>query len=148
MKKVGLIHLEMVKEKEICYEGKMEDSSALYGLAKKFYQNDDRERVYVCGVDATHTLVYVEMVAQGQLDRCELSLRELFKALVLSNCAAFFIWHNHTSLAKLEPSDADRIFTMRIKKAGKLMGIELLDHLVINGEEFISIIKGMEKKEE
>jgi DNA repair protein RadC len=60
--------------------------------------------------------------------------REIFKVAILSNSATIIIFHNHPS-GHVEPSEEDITITKRLKECGKLMGIELLDHIIIGSED-------------
>jgi DNA repair protein RadC len=56
--------------------------------------------------------------------------RETFKAAILANAAALVVGHNHLS-GDVQPSMEDRAITKRLVEAGKLLGIEVLDHIII-----------------
>lgn len=64
--------------------------------------------------------------------------REIFKEAVKYPTARIIIGHNHPS-GNPEPSQADLIFTQRMIECGELMGIELLDHLIIGEDNYISL---------
>lgn len=64
--------------------------------------------------------------------------REIFKEAVKYPTARIIIGHNHPS-GDPEPSQADLSFTMRMIECGNLMGIELLDHLIIGQDQYISL---------
>jgi DNA repair protein RadC len=69
--------------------------------------------------------------------------REVFRPALLANAAAVLLFHNHPS-GDPSPSQRDIEITRRLKEVGKLMGIELLDHLVLARNSFISLKeKGM-----
>lgn len=63
--------------------------------------------------------------------------REVFKAAILANAAALILVHNHPS-GDPEPSAEDRAITERLKQAGELLGIRVLDHVVIGDDKFRS----------
>jgi RadC-like JAB domain len=56
--------------------------------------------------------------------------REVFKPAILSNAAALILAHNHPS-GQPQPSQEDRVLTVRLVAAGKLLGISVLDHVII-----------------
>ena len=56
--------------------------------------------------------------------------RETFKVAILANAAAIVLAHNHPS-GSPEPSQEDRTLTKRLVEAGKLLGIEVLDHIIV-----------------
>ena len=63
--------------------------------------------------------------------------REVFKIAILANAAAVILVHNHPSGDPL-PSGEDKQITKRIKEAGELMGISVLDHVILGDERFYS----------
>ena len=74
----------------------------------------------------------VEVVGIGALNYCITSIREVFKNLILSNAAGFIFFHNHPS-GDVSPSEGDMEVTEKLKKAGDLLDIPLLDHIIIGG---------------
>lgn len=79
---------------------------------------------------------YIE-VSHGDLSSSVASPREVFKAAILQNASAIAVLHNHPS-GDCSPSTADIEATERLKKAGKLLGITVLDHVIIAGNESYS----------
>lgn len=64
--------------------------------------------------------------------------REIFRIAVRCSAARIILAHNHPS-GNPEPSQADYNFTQRMIEAGELLGIELLDHIVVGENKYISI---------
>nr|WP_313120027.1 JAB domain-containing protein [Proteiniclasticum ruminis] len=64
--------------------------------------------------------------------------REVFKAAVLSNAASIILFHNHPS-GDPAPSSEDQTATERIRDCGRLMGIDLLDHIIIGENTYYSM---------
>lgn len=64
--------------------------------------------------------------------------REIFKAAIKYASARIIIAHNHPS-GNPEPSEADFQFTQRMKEAGNIIGIDLLDHFIIGDDSYISL---------
>ena len=62
----------------------------------------------------------------------------MFKTAILANGASIILAHNHPS-GDTSPSKDDINITTRIKECGVLMGIELLDHVILGDEKFISL---------
>lgn len=79
-----------------------------------------------------------ELVSMGTLNRNLVHPREVFRPAVLENAAAVIVAHNHPSGA-LMASDEDRALTRRLLQAGKLLGIELLDHIIVTKDGFHSM---------
>jgi DNA repair protein RadC len=61
----------------------------------------------------------------------------VFKAALLANAAAIILAHNHPS-GDATPSPDDAVLTRRLRTAGEVMGIEVLDHLVIGDRRYVS----------
>ena len=81
------------------------------------------------------------MVSIGCLNSSLIHPREIFKTAILSNSAGIILFHNHPS-GDPEPSQEDINISTRIKEAGKIMGIELLDHIIIGSEGAFCSLKG------
>src|SRR5262249_19479050 len=75
-------------------------------------------------------VVGVNTVSIGSLTASVVHPREVFKPAILSNAAAIILAHNHPS-GQPQPSQEDRVLTVRLVAAGKLLGISVLDHVVI-----------------
>ena len=84
-----------------------------------------------------------EVIAEGSVDHCTVYPRKLFDRAFMVGASAIILVHNHPG-GSSEPSDADWKLTHRIKKAGKLLDINLLDHVIVAGEKVISL-RGMVK---
>lgn len=83
-------------------------------------------------------IIKVELVSLGILDSTIAHPRETFAPAIVSRASRLIISHNHPS-GDVEPSKGDITMTVRFKKAGKILGIELEDHIIINEQgEFYS----------
>lgn len=138
-KRINIVSLKMVKEGSILYDvRKLSSPSEAAGLGRKFLDEADREQVIVCCLDNKNQPVSVNIVSMGTVNSSLVHPREVFKTAVLSNAASIILFHNHPS-GDPEPSQEDINITERIKEAGKILGIELLDHIIIGSENrFIS----------
>ena len=97
----------------------------------------DRERfVVVVLLNAKNAVIGIHTVSVGTLSSSLVHPREVFKPAIQASAAGLVVAHNHPS-GKTEPSREDRDVTERIVEAGKTLGIEVLDHLVI-GDAFFS----------
>lgn len=97
----------------------------------------DREYSWRIDVDVRNQLIGWELISIGTLSASLIHPREIFKGAILSNAAGFFLVHNHPS-GDETPSREDREVTRRIGKAGELLGIPLLDHVILAKETFYS----------
>lgn len=98
----------------------------------------DREHFAVLMVDGHNQVIGVHTAAVGTLDAAMVHPREVFKAVLLCNAAAVILVHNHPS-GDMTPSKADTEVTKRLVDAGKLLGIEVLDHVIVSGRWYRSL---------
>lgn len=98
----------------------------------------DKEYLRGLYLNSRFKLIHEETISIGTLSESMVHPREVFKPAIEHGAVAVILAHNHPS-GSLEPSDADREITRHLQTAGEMMGIELLDHLVIAGDNFTSI---------
>jgi len=94
--------------------------------------------VVLC-LDASHKQIgRPKMVALGTVSSVEVHPRDIFREAVRRNAATVIIAHNHPS-GSLDPGLEDRALTERLVKAGDLLRIPVLDHLIITKDEHVSL---------
>ncbi len=99
----------------------------------------DREHFWALSLNTKNQLVKTTEVSVGSLNASIVHPRELFKGAVRASAAALVVVHNHPS-GDPTPSGADIQLTRRLVKAGDVLGIELLDHVIIgDGGEHTSL---------
>lgn len=103
----------------------------------KHYFDPEQERFIVVGVNGAGEIAYSKVVTIGLLDRTLIHPREVFSDAIKMRCSGIFVAHNHPS-SYVEPSNADIMSTERLKQAGELLGIQLLDHIVFSENEYYS----------
>lgn len=91
-------------------------------------------------LNSRHEVIRDEVVSVGSLTANIVHPREVFQPAVAYGAVAVIIAHNHPS-GSLEPTTADLIVTAQLVDAGRALGIELLDHLIITDRTFISIME-------
>ena len=100
--------------------------------------NEKQERLKVIGLDVKGRLERDETVFIGELNSIHISARDVFRMPIESGCANIIIAHNHPS-GDPTPSSEDILMTEKIKELGRLLEIELLDHIVVGKGAYISI---------
>jgi DNA repair protein RadC len=98
----------------------------------------EREAFVAFYLDGQHRLIEARELFHGTVDRCEVQPREVARAALELNSVAVVIAHNHPS-GSTKPSLADEILTRRIRDVCEVIGIELLDHVVVGGGEYVSM---------
>lgn len=142
-KRVDIVHIEMVKDGSVLYGNEengtrnMNTPEEAAKFAASFFHNADREKIYVCTLSASMEPINICLAGVGGMNSCEVHIPEIFKTAILSNCPNIMCIHNHIS-GEVVPSDEDKMATGKILLAGKLLGIELQDHIIIgdNGKFF------------
>jgi DNA repair protein RadC len=109
---------DVAKETEHIKESKKENFVALY-------------------LDARNKLIYKETVSIGSLNANLVHPREVFEPAIRYLAASIILVHNHPS-GDPEPSEDDLVITKRILEAGKIMGIDVLDHIIITKTKIFS----------
>ncbi|MFQ5515821.1 MAG: RadC family protein [Myxococcota bacterium] len=98
-------------------------------LAQKIVKDDAREHFFALYVDSRHHLIAYSTVSIGTANQSLVHPREVFQPAVLAGAVAVLILHNHPS-GNSAPSREDHDVTRRLAKAGEILGIRILDHLV------------------
>jgi len=92
--------------------------------------DNSREQFLALYLDGAHNVASYSIVSVGAANQATIHPREIFQRAILAGAIAITIAHNHPS-GELTPSDADIAVTNRIKEAGILLGITLLDHVIV-----------------
>ena len=100
--------------------------------------HEPQEIVCEIMLNTKNHIVGVMEVTRGTLDSSLVHPREVFRGAILHNAASIILCHNHPS-GDSAPSREDMKVTERIKQAGKVLGIDLLDHVIIGNGECTSI---------
>ncbi|HEY3375804.1 MAG TPA: DNA repair protein RadC [Candidatus Aquicultor sp.] len=98
----------------------------------------DREHFRALILNIKHQVIKIVDISIGSLNASVVHPRELFKAVVRHSGAAVIVVHNHPS-GDPTPSSEDIAVTKRLKEAGAILGIELLDHIVLGDGRFVSL---------
>jgi DNA repair protein RadC len=111
------------------------DVAALLGAQMRHL---DREHFCAILLNTRHEVLDVARVAVGGLDSASIHPREVFKDAIRRSAAAVILVHNHPSGAP-DPSADDVRITTRLRDAGRVVGIEVLDHVIIGDGRFVSL---------
>lgn len=138
-KRVNIVSVKLVRESSIFYERRsIRSPYDAYELMKGFLDDKDREHFIVVSLDTKNQPVSINICHIGSLNASIVSPREVMKSAILSSAASIMVAHNHPSGETTE-SREDVEVTKRLAEAGKLMGIELLDHLIIGDGKYTSL---------
>lgn len=138
-KRVSVIRTMTVREKTVLYEGRcIRNAKDAVRLMKPFMEGVDREHLLICCLDRKSQPVSIEVVAVGTISQCLVGMREVFKNAVLSNAVALILFHNHPS-GDAAPSVEDIAVSKKLKQAGELLDIRVLDHIILGQDTFHSM---------
>jgi len=96
-----------------------------------------RERFYVVLLDVRSRVIGLRVVSTGLVDAAPVHPREVFGPAVREAASAVVLAHNHPS-GDPAPSAQDRAVTERLRRAGELLGIDVLDHVVVGADRYFS----------
>ncbi|MGB3948910.1 MAG: JAB domain-containing protein [Bacteroidia bacterium] len=97
----------------------------------------DKEHLWVAGLNRRNRIIYIDLVSVGSTHGTIAEAREIFRMAIHKSASSIVLVHNHPS-GNREPSPQDKVITTKIKEAGKVLGIELLDHVIITPTEYYS----------
>jgi DNA repair protein RadC len=117
----------------------------LYPVLKSILMRESKirraiEHFWVASLDTKNRLLNVELVSLGSVNRVTAKPPEVFRIPIYKAAPKVVLIHNHPSgdLGILTPNEADKNFTDHMMKAGKLLNIEVADHLVITETDYYS----------
>jgi DNA repair protein RadC len=138
-KRVNIVSLKLIKENSFLYPDRnVKSPDDAYKLLKQFLIDADREYFLVVCLDTKNQPTAINVCHVGSLNASIVHPREVLKPAILSNSASIIVAHNHPSNDPT-PSREDIEVTKRLAEAGKIVGIEVLDHLVVCTDRFISL---------
>lgn len=101
-------------------------------------RDSKKEHFIAFYIDTQNCLIERQIISIGTLNASLVHPREIFEPAIKHSAASIIVAHNHPS-GSVEPSDDDMEITKRLKEAGKILGIEILDHVIIVKDKYIKI---------
>ncbi|MFD2965797.1 JAB domain-containing protein [Sphingobacterium bambusae] len=121
-----------------CYS--INSSAKVAALLRSIWNSDEmevRESFYLLCFSSRLDLLGFQKVADGGMDAILVDMRLLFSTALLCRSASIVIAHNHPS-GTMKPSEADRVLTRQVDAAGKLLNINLNDHIILTAKGYYS----------
>ncbi len=97
----------------------------------------EKEHLWIIGMNHGGYILYIELIALGSYHSVDVEPMNVFRVAVMKNASRVILVHNHPS-GRLVPSDADKEITDRLIQVGRILNIDLVDHLIISPIAFIS----------
>lgn len=130
----GNVHLDYKRGKPVCVRSPAEAVSVLAAYLKQW----DREVFVVMALDTRNKPIGINRASIGSLNASIVHPREAFKFAILANASSIMLAHNHPS-GDPGPSQEDIDLTRRLVDAGRVLGIDVLDHIIIGGDKHASL---------
>lgn len=129
---------EIISERKSLPVKVTKPSDAMVELRR--YARARTERFIVITLNGSQDIIKIHLVTTGLINRTLIHPREVFHPAIIDGAVGIICAHNHPS-GHLEPSPEDREITKRLREAGDLLGIVLLDHLIIGKDGYLSFVE-------
>ncbi len=102
---------------------------------------DRKQEHFICiSLNGANEVIAVRTVSVGLVNQTQVHPREVFADPITDRAAAVIVAHNHPS-GSLSPSSEDKEITRRLREAGTILGIKLLDHIIFNQKGYFSFVE-------
>jgi len=118
--------------------GRVECAKDAFNKIKSINIDFTQENFLVLFLDSKNMVIASEIIFKGGLNSCVVDPKILFRRALLNNSNSIIVAHNHPS-GSLEPSFEDYSTMKALKKAGQLIGINVIDNIIFNEEEYYHI---------
>lgn len=102
------------------------------------YKNEKQEHLVVIALNSSNNIISDEVIFKGTINNINIHAREIFNFAIKNYAAKIIIMHNHPT-GNIEPSTEDIDVTKELIKISKIIGIEILDHVIIGDKNFLSL---------
>lgn len=132
------MNVRLSKEQKI----RILNSSDIYKVMQQVLLRENKirrnqEHFWVVGLDNENKILFIELIGLGAVNRVNANPPDIFRMGIYKLAVKMILVHNHPS-GNIEPSKTDKDFTDKILKVGKLINIEVVDHLIISEEKYTS----------
>jgi len=103
-------------------------------------RDEIRENFIVVCLNSSNRIIKYEIISTGILNSSLIHAREVFKTAFEHNSANIILIHNHPS-GNIEPSNEDKNITRKLVEAGKIIDVNVFDHIIVAGNDYFSFIE-------
>lgn len=122
---------------ELSYTIKSPEDAASIGKEFMRIHEEPEEYMYMICMNTKNKVIGVFEISHGNVNSSIVSPREVFQKALLANAVSIIVMHNHPS-GDCTPSREDIEVTKRLVEAGKIVGVEVLDHIIV-GDKYSSL---------
>ena len=120
------------------FKTKIKTAEDVYNHFVDELKDKKKEQFYALYLDTKNRIIGEELISVGTLNASLIHPREVFNPAIKSSANAIILVHNHPS-GDCTPSPEDKQVTKQIKEAGNMLGINLLDHIILGKDNYLSI---------
>ncbi len=131
-----LCSIELSKRYIIKHNIKVAEAKDIYTLLHE-YKNKQQEYFITITLDGANHVIEKRVISIGTINQSLVHPREVFSSALLDRATSIILAHNHPS-GVLQPSVEDINITKRLRDSAKLLGIELLDHIILSKNGYLS----------
>jgi DNA repair protein RadC len=128
---------QIVSERKLRREVKISHPDEAYKVVKR-YADSKQEHFILLTLNGAHNVISVSIISIGLVNKTIIHPREVFCKAITDRASAIIVCHNHPSGA-VAPSDEDQLITNTIFKAGEIIGIPLIDHIIFSKTGYSSL---------
>ena len=129
--------IELYKRSRTTECRKISESTDIYNILQDKVADLNHEEFWLITMNQAAKVISRRRISAGGIDQTTVDVRQIMKYAIHDNATQIAVSHNHPS-GNLKPSNEDINVTNKIKKAGELLNIRLIDHVVIGKENFYS----------
>lgn len=122
------------------FDKKISSPSDIAEIFIPLLRDEMKEKFFVVCLSSSNKIIKYELISVGSLNASIVHPREVFKIAIETNSANIILIHNHPS-GNDEPSNEDIQLTKKLVEAGKLLEIQVFDHIIIAGNKFTSLVE-------
>ena len=121
---------------------KVKESDDIFEVMRRVLLRDnkvdrEKEHFWLICMASNNLIVSIELVSLGSVDATTVKPMNVFRVAVLKGAVKAIMCHNHPS-GEIRPSEADKDLTDRLIQVGRILNIEVIDHLIITTRTFMS----------
>lgn len=132
MYELEVVNVRLVKEPSLYSEKELGSPEAVLEVMAGELAQYDREVFCILNMKQNGQVINMNIVSVGTLSQSLVNPREVFKGSILSNASHIMAVHNHPS-GSIKPSRADFLITQKLRVCGDMIGIPLVDHIIVGG---------------
>ena len=119
---------------------KISSPADVANFVRSILTDNSREHFVALYLNGQHQVAAYSIVSIGTANQAPVSPREVFQRAVLTGAISIVVAHNHPSESTV-PSHEDRAVTTRLREAGELLGIRVVDHVIVTNSAFLSMME-------